>query len=195
MSPLAQARLVLSGGIGCGKSTVGRFLAAAGVAVIDADEVAHRVLEPVGAAYDAVSDRWPDAVRDGFIDRAALAAMVFGDPLQLAELEAITHPAIRSEIARRVASETNEVVVVEVPLLNDYFDDGWRRIVVDAPDEVRRRRLEARGMTPPDIAQRMDAQPGRDEWLAAADFVIDNSGSLDALRDEVERFLTSIRGR
>ena len=101
MSPSAQVLLVLSGGIGSGKSTVGRRLAERGMAVIDADEVGHRVLEPDGAAFDEVAQRWPEVVSEDSIDRTALGRVVFGDAAQLRELEAITHPAIRAEIESR----------------------------------------------------------------------------------------------
>ena len=90
MSALAQARVVLCGGIGSGKSTVGTLLAARGAFVIDADEVGHRVLEPGGRAFDPVAGRWPSVVVDNAIDRGALGRIVFDDAAQLAELEAIT---------------------------------------------------------------------------------------------------------
>jgi dephospho-CoA kinase len=187
MSTHAQARVVLCGGIGSGKSTAGGLFGAAGAEVIDADEVGHRVLEPGGAAFDAVSTRWPRVVVDGVIDRGALGQIVFGDPGELGELEAITHPAIRASIVGRLAAASAPLIVVEVPLLSHFLGDGWQRVVVDCPDHIRRQRLLARGMTAADVSQRMAAQPAREEWLAAADLVIDNSGTRRELEREVDR--------
>ncbi len=179
--------VLLSGGIGAGKSEVGRRLGARGADVIDADRVGHEVLEPGGDAFASVAARWPQVVAAGRIDRAALGRIVFADPAELAALEAMTHPAIAARIAARVASSGRRVVVVELPLTVDLFGPGWVRVVVDAPEHVRRRRLAARGMAPADVDARLAAQPDRDEWLAAADYVVDNSGERDALEDEVDR--------
>ncbi len=171
------------------------MLAEAGAYVIDADEVGHRVLEPSGAAYAAVVERWPQVVADGVIDRPALGRIVFADPGELAALESITHPAIRSVISDRIAASEAPLVVVEVPLLTHFLGEGWLRVVVDAPDEERRRRLIARGMTPADVDARMAAQPARHRWLEAADIVVDNSGTLDDLRGAVGRLLRDLPGR
>lgn len=181
MAPDAQARVVLTGGIGSGKSTAGRLFAALGAEVIDADEVGHAVLEPGGAAFAAVAARWPQFADGGAIDRAALGRLVFSDPVELAALESLTHPAIRSTITQRLECVEAPVVVVEVPLLSDFLGDDWRRIVVDTPDPIRKERLLARGMTEGDINQRMAAQPSRAEWLEAADLVLDNSGTPEDL--------------
>jgi dephospho-CoA kinase len=193
MSAPAQARVVLCGGIGSGKSTAGDFLAARGAEVIDADEVGHMVLEPTGSAFAAVADRWPEVATDGVIDRSALGRIVFGDRDELARLEAITHPAIRTEVARRVLASAASLVVVEVPLLSDFLGDGWLRAVVDVPDEIRTQRLLARGMTPAEVEERMAAQPRREQWLAAADYVIDNSGTTEDLERAVNGFLAYLR--
>ncbi len=178
--------VLLSGGIGAGKSEVGRRLAAMGAEVIDADRVGHEVLEPGGEAHSAVTDRWPEVVEDGRVDRAALGRIVFADPEELRALEAISHPAIAARIAARVAASERPVVVVELPLTVDLFGAGWDRVVVDAPDDVRRWRLVARGMAPADIDARIAAQPDRAEWRDAADYVVDNAAGLDALAGEVE---------
>ncbi len=193
MAPDAQARVVLAGGIGSGKSTAGRLFASLGAEVIDADEVGHAVLEPGGAAFEAVAARWPDFVVDQAIDRPALGRLVFSDLAELKALESLTHPAIRSTIGRRLASVEAQVVVVEVPLLSDFLGDGWRRIVVDTGDSVRKERLLARGMTEADVDQRMAAQPSRAEWLEAADLVLDNSGTAEDLEAEVRALLDQLQ--
>ena len=182
----APRTFLLCGPIGAGKSTVGIMLASRGALVIDADKVGHEVMKPDGAAWSAVTARWPAVVVGGVIDRTRLAAVVFSDPGELEALEELTHPAIGGEILRRVAAAQERVIVVEVPLLKDVVGRGWPRLVVDAPEMVRVARLQARGMERAEIDRRMGAQPGRDDWLGAAGHVIDNSGTLVELASEVD---------
>jgi dephospho-CoA kinase len=184
-------RVLLIGGIGTGKSTLARFLAERGAVVIDADEVGHQVLE--AEAFEAVAARWPEVVVDGRIDRQALGAIVFGDALQLRELEAITHPAIRSRILSRVAEAESEIVVVQLPLLEDFLGSGWVRVVIVADREARVARLLGRGMTLDRIEAVMETQPDEEEWVAAADLVVDNSGPLEQLPSQAEELLARIR--
>lgn len=175
-------RWLLSGGIGSGKSEVGRLLAATGIRVVDADRMGHRVLEPSGSAFGAVADRWPEVLRDGVIDRGTLAGIVFADPGQLRELEALTHPHIFGTI--RVELEGfEELAVVEVPII----DTGllWPRMVVDAADEIRFEHALERGMSTDDLRARMASQPSRAQWLASADLVIPNHGTLEELTETV----------
>ena len=176
-------RYLLTGGIGSGKSTAGHLFERLGAVVVSADHVGHAVIAQGGDAYDAVSARFPEAVIDGVIDRPTLAAKVFDDPAELRALEEITHPAIRAAIDRQIEGEAG-VVMVEVPLITDFFGPRWRRIVVDAPAEIRIQRLIERGMAREDIDARMRAQPSRGEWLAVADFVVDNRHDLVALERE-----------
>lgn len=178
-------RLVVMGGIGAGKSTVGSILGDLGACVIDADRVGHEVLEPEGAAFSAVAERWPHVVAGGRIDRAALAAVVFTDVEQLAELEAITHPAIGRTIEARASAAGTRPVVIELPLMRRMLGAGWIWVVVDAPDDIRLARAVARGGDPEDVRRRMAAQPARTEWLQGADHVIVNDGDLDSLAHQV----------
>jgi len=131
-----------------------------------------------------VSARWPAAVVDGRIDRRALAGIVFRDGPALAELELLTHPAIARLLGEEVAGVDAPVIVVEMPLPVDLLGPGWRWVVVDATDDVRLARLEARGMSREEAVRRMDAQPTRDEWLARAELVVDNGGDLAHLEAE-----------
>ncbi len=186
--------MLLGGGIGSGKSAVAALLRELGATVIDADAAGHEVLEPGGEAFARVAARWPEVVRDGRIDRAALGGVVFADPTQLAALEAITHPAIAARIAAAVAAAGTDVVVVEMPVLARLVGQGWPRVVVDAPDEARVARAVARGMDEDDVQRRMAAQPSREDWLAAADYVVDNSGMREDLRGEVERLWAWLTG-
>jgi dephospho-CoA kinase len=186
----ANRRWLLSGGIGSGKSEVGRLLAASGIRVVDADRIGHRVLEPSGKAFGAVADRWPEVLRDGVIDRGRLAGIVFADPGQLRELESLTHPHIFGTI-RGDLEGFEEVAVVEVPIL----DTGllWPRMVVDVPDEVRFERALQRGMDTDDLRARMASQPSRAQWLASADMVIPNQGTLSELADAVSGVVPHLR--
>lgn len=179
--------VLLCGGIGSGKSTAAGLLAARGAHVVSADEAGHRVLEPGAEAYGVVVRRWPESVSDGRIDRSVLAQMVFADPRALAELEAVTHPAIRRLIAEEIRTVSAPMVVVEVPVLSGFLGDDWIRVVVDAPDGTRIDRLRERGMDPADIERRMAAQPSRMDWIRAADHVIDNSEDLAHLESECRR--------
>jgi dephospho-CoA kinase len=178
--------LLLTGGIGSGKSEVGKLLVIRGACVIDADRVGHKVLDVGGEAFAAVCEAFPEVVVDGVIDRARLATEVFADPTRLRLLESLTHPAIRRRIHRMVEQCDDAIVVVEIPLLTDFLGPGWQRIVVDAPESARLERLVARGMRPIDVKTRMAAQPSPEEWREAADYLIDNSGSQGDLVDAVD---------
>ena len=184
---------MLSGGIGSGKSEVRRVLSELGVRTIDADSVGHTVLEPEGAAFEGVGSRWPEVVIDGRIDRRALGAIVFGDQTALRELEEKTHPAIFGKIMTDVEG-FQEAVVVEIPVLRHRLEGEWRRIVVDAPVEVRVSRAIGGGLSEEEVSARMASQPSRSEWLAAADLVIPNQGSLEELEGAVMRARGVISG-
>lgn len=171
------------------------MLADRGAVVIDADSVAREVVEPGGPAYRGVVDRFgPDVVAgDGRIDRPALARIVFGSPSALADLNDLTHPLIAEVVGERLDDQaaTDHVVVLDVPLLVETERARARCaavVVVDCPEDVAVRRLvEQRAMVEADVRSRMAAQATRNERLALADFVIDNSGTRDALALEVER--------
>ncbi|MFP3881044.1 MAG: dephospho-CoA kinase [Actinomycetota bacterium] len=187
-----EHRWILSGGLASGKSQVRRLLEEHGFHTIDADRVGHDVLRSEGPAFDEVVTRWPDIVADGEVDRRALAAVVFNDPVELAALEAITHPHIFDMINARV-EDVDEAVVVEVPVLGHSLGPDWRRIVVDCRDEIRLERAISRGMAAADAQARMASQPSRAEWLAVADVVLPNTGTLLDLRHTVDRW-TSVTG-
>lgn len=179
-----HARWILGGGLASGKSQVRKLLADAGVSTIDADSIGHEVLEPDGAAFREVAATWPQVVVTGRVDRAALAAIVFNDQSQLTRLEKVTHPHIGAEIVR-LAGRRPLPVVVEVPILRLSFGDGWNRIVVDAIDETKLARAGARGMSRSDAEARIASQPSRAQWLATADLVIPNHGTLADLEEAV----------
>jgi dephospho-CoA kinase len=183
----------LTGGIGAGKSTVSRLLASHGGAVIvDADLIAREVVEPGGPAYQGVVDRFgPDVVlEDGSLNRPALAEIVFSDADALKDLNAVVHPAVGAVIAERLAEEaqTDHVVILDVPLLVESGRTNTAgTIVVDCPPEEALQRAVARGLPEDDVRRRMANQVSRDERLAKADFVVDNSGPESALPAEVDK--------
>ncbi len=189
----APLRLVISGGIGSGKTTVLRILGTLGIQVIEADRIGHAVLEPDGAAFAEVAALWPGVVSEGRIDRPSLATIVFSDVEQLRRLESVTHPHIAAEIRNRVGALAEMDVAVEIPLDSDLLGAGWTRIVIDAPDADRGRRAVARGADPEDVSRRMTAQPDRDKWLAAAAVVVDNSGTIADLERNIEQMVVTLR--
>ncbi|MDQ3977963.1 MAG: dephospho-CoA kinase [Actinomycetota bacterium] len=192
----------LTGGIGSGKSTVSAMLADRGAVVIDTDVIAREVVAPGTPGYTAVVDRFgPSVVRPGGeLDRSALARHVFSDEQALADLNAIVHPAVRASVGERLArlQETDHLVVLVVPLLVEvgvgaYDVSGV--LVVDCAEEVAVARLVgARGMDEADARRRLATQASRSERLAAADFVVENDGSLEQLEAEVGRAWEWMRG-
>lgn len=182
----------LTGGIGSGKSTVSAMLADRGAVLIDADAITRELQRPGAPVLSAIVERFGAEVLqpDGTLDRPALAAVVFADPAALADLNAIVHPAVGEEIGRRITAErgTDHVVVLDIPLLVEsgrYTVGGV--LVVDVPVEVAIARLvRQRGMDEADARARVARQASREERLARADFVIDNSGDRDSLARQVE---------
>jgi dephospho-CoA kinase len=169
------------------------MLAERGAVVVDADRLAREAVAVGTDGYRAVVGRFGPGVvaGDGGLDRKALAGVVFDDPRALADLNAIVHPPVRAAIAERVAglAGTDAVVVLEIPLLVESGRSygASRVIVVDCPEEVAVRRLvRGRGMDEADARRRIAAQVSRAERLAAADVVIDNSGSVVDLRRQVD---------
>ena len=190
MRPL---RLVIGGGIGSGKSQAGRLLAERGFAVLDADRVGHSILAGDHPVARQVAERWPETVTGGTIDRRALGRIVFNDRTELAELEAITHPAIREGIAAWARQAGDSPLALEIPILAELVGSNWIRVVVEAPLELRKERLRGRGMSDDEIDARLASQPSQAEWLEAADFVIRNTGTREDLRSALDDTLARIR--
>jgi dephospho-CoA kinase len=182
----------LTGGIGAGKSTVSEALAARGALIVDADAITREVQQPGQPVYAAMVERFGPGIvaPDGSLDRAAVADLVFPDPDALADLNAIVHPAVGAEIARRLADAAggpHEVVVLDVPLLVESGRDGMAGIiVVDCDPEVAVARLvEHRGFREADARARVARQASREERLAKADFTIDNGGARAELEPQL----------
>ena len=185
-------RVGLTGGIGSGKSTVARRLEHLGATIVDADQIAREVVEPGSFAFEAIVDRFgPDIVAaDGGLDRPGLGRIVFGDPQALADLEAITHPAIWELTATRMATaRRNGIVVHDMPILveKNLSADYHLVVVVHTPEEERVRRLvEDRGMEASDARARIAVQATDAQRYAAADAVLDNTGSMADLEAAVD---------
>jgi dephospho-CoA kinase len=184
----------LTGGIGSGKSTVSELLALKGAVIVDADLIVHQIQAPGQPVLAAIAERFGPGVltAEGALDRAGLAAIVFNDREALKALNGIVHPAVRAEMRRQVQEhrDTDRVVVMDVPLM---VEGGRRRynvggvIVVDVPVDVAVDRLvRFRAMDETDARARMSRQVSRDERLAAADRVIDNSGDRQSLAAQVD---------
>lgn len=196
--------IALTGGIGAGKSSASALLVERGAVLVDADAVAKELQRPDGAGFQPIVDRFGVGVvgADGELDRPAIAAIVFADDAARNDLNMIMWPLIGSTINDRVAAnaDTDKVVLLDIPLLgasgNAYNVAGT--VVVDCPIEVALDRLvNQRGMDPGDAERRIAAQITREERLALADFVIDNSGSPDDLALAVEecwRWIAALPG-
>ena len=182
----------LTGGIGSGKSTVSALLAERGAVILDADAVARELQRAGQPVLAAMIERFGDEMltEDGELDRPRLAALVFADPAALADLNALVHPAVGVELLRRIGATrgTDAVVVLDSPLLAVHPRDGMAAtVVVDVPIETAVERLvHQRGMTEADARARIARQISRDERLATADRVIDNSGDRAALEAQVD---------
>lgn len=191
-------RLGLTGGIGSGKSTVSARLASHGAIVIDYDLLAREAVEPGTPALAAIAERFGHEViaPDGTLDRTALGAVVFGDDAARHDLEAITHPAIFDlAIAREATVPDDAVVVHDHPLLVEVGMDAFCDlvVVVDTPEDVQLERLMTlRGMTETGARARLAAQTSREERSAAADIVLDNTGSIEELEAKVDEIWARI---
>lgn len=195
--------LALTGGIASGKSTIAAALAHHGAVVIDADAIVREVQAPASVVLEAIAEEFGAEVlrADGTLDRAALGAKVFGHPERLAALNALVHPAVRSESQRRFdaafAADRDAVVVYDVPLLAEARSgDAWDLVIVaHAPVEERVRRLvEIRGFSDADARARIGSQASDEERLALADVVIDTGTTLDATRRQVDELWERVTG-
>jgi dephospho-CoA kinase len=181
----------LTGGIGSGKSAAAEEFARLGATVVDTDAIAHELTQAGGAAIPEVERLFGKHVigETGAMDRKGMRERVFADPPARKALERLLHPLIREESQRRIAAARGPYVVHVVPLLiesPDYRGRVERVLVVDAPDEQRIARVRARSrLSEAEVRAIMDSQASRAERLAAADDVIDNSGTLAALLRQV----------
>lgn len=188
-------KIGVTGGIGSGKSTVSKRLQELGAVIIDADKVAREIVEPGQPALEELDAAFAGVLNeDGTLNRAELARQAFATPEATQKLNSITHPRIRERtnaLFAQAEQAGEDVVVYDMPLLIENGETSRvdHVLVVDAPDEVRVRRLvESRGLDESDAKARIKAQIDRDSRLAAADTVLDNGGTVDELLAQVDQF-------
>jgi len=181
----------LTGGIGTGKSAAAEEFARLGATVVDTDAIARELTEAGGAALTHIKSLFGEGfiTARGAMDRDAMRKHVFSDPKAKQALEGLLHPMIRAEADRRIAAAAGPYVVYVVPLLIEsggQRDRVQRILVVDAPESLQVERVRARsGLSDKEIRAIVAQQASRQARLAAADDVIENSASLDALRKQV----------
>lgn len=184
----------LTGGIGSGKTTVAEMFAARGAAIVDTDQIAHRLTAPGGAAIGQIRTQFGDAflTADGAMNRAKMREYVFAEPAAKARLEAILHPLIRSETERAAQQEMGDYLIFVVPLLIE-SGQSWKQrvarvLVVDCPEDIQVIRVMSRsGLPESQVRAIMAAQALRQQRLAAADDVINNDGNALTLIPQVDR--------
>ena len=183
----------LTGGIGSGKSAAADAFARLGATVVDTDAIAHELTAPGGAAIAEVARQFGKAFVDasGAMDRKRMRDLVFNDAEEKQRLEALLHPMIRAESQRRVAAAAGPYVVLVVPLLIEsagYRERVGRVLVVDCPEALQLARVRQRsGLSDVEVKRVIASQIQRERRLAAADDVIDNSGTIAALQQQVRR--------
>lgn len=191
----------LTGGIGMGKSTAARNFASLGIPVYDADAEVHALYEKGGAAVPGIAREFPQAVREGRVDRAVLSRLVLGDQSAMNRLEAITHPLVdkaRNEFLARRAREGAPMVVLEIPLLFETGADALVDVVVvvSAPEqEQRKRALSREGMSEEKFAHILSRQWPDAMKRARADFVVNTGESREQSARAVQAIVESLRGR
>jgi dephospho-CoA kinase len=180
------ARVGLTGGIGSGKSEVAKVFAELGALVIDSDALAREAVAPGSEGLRATAARWPETVAGGVLDRAALARIVFDDPLARAELNAIVHPLVRRmALEREAQAAPGQLVIREAPLLfeGDFYKSCDANVLVVAPLELRIARAMARsGLSRGEVERRIAAQIAPDRARQLADYTLENAGTLEELR-------------
>ncbi len=180
----------MTGNIACGKSTVLEMLAERGAETLDADAVYHQLIAPGAPLWAVLRSRFgPDILApDGTINRRALGALVFADPAALAELDALTHPAVVAEVLRRVENSHADVLVVDAVKLvesglADACDALW--LVTCDPDQQVKRLMHRNSLGREVAERRVALQPSLDAKRARADAIIDNSGTIEETRRQV----------
>jgi dephospho-CoA kinase len=191
--------VALTGGIGSGKTMVGEIFAELGALVVDSDQLAREVVERGSKGFDLIVTEFGDEIlKNGDLDRAALASLIFKDPKKRAKLEEITHPLIRQSFAKIVSSAGSESIIInQIPLLveskHDYKFDHV--ITISASEKIRTERLLKRGLTLTQIEQRMKAQATDTQREVISDTVLVNDKSEQELLAQVEKVWDSLKNK
>jgi len=190
-------RIAIAGGIGAGKSLTCDFIVKQGFSVIDSDDVAHQIVEPGKAAWQAIRDAFGDSVlkSDQTIDREFLAKIIFSNDSARNRLNSITHPAIGIEILRQIEACTTPAVFIALPLYRSEhrqifsLDSAWAVLV--SPEIAKKRLVEHRGFSESDAQARIDTQVSNEIRSSIVDRVIWNEGSTEDLHNSVNEALLS----
>ena len=184
-------RIGLTGGIGCGKSSVCKLFAELGAPIIDSDQIAHELVEPGNEALEQIVQQFGSEMLqpDGSLHRSRMRELVFHNENKRQQLEALLHPLIRQEMQRQLDALTAPYAILAIPLL---LEKGWQKqldriLVVDCSEAQQRARAQQRdGSSSETIRRIIGSQIGRTERLEAADDIIDNSGEPATLAPQVE---------
>ncbi len=179
---LALKKIAVTGGLACGKSSVCRFFKELGAEVVDADEIVHHLLATdVDLQRLLIAELGEEIAVDGILSRQRIAEKVFRNPTQLTRLEELLHPAVHQEVERRAEQAESSLFVAEVPLLfESEVAAGYDRVIVVVADEAEcQKRFSGSA-----FEERMSRQFPLEEKRAKADFVIDNLGSLEELKQK-----------
>jgi len=191
--------VALTGGIGSGKTMVGEIFAELGALVVDSDQLAREVVERGSKGFDLIVTEFGDEIlKNGDLDRAALASLIFKDPKKRTRLEEITHPLIRQSFAKIVSSAGSDSIIInQIPLLveskHDYKFDHV--ITISASEKIRTERLLKRGLTLTQIEQRMKAQATDTQREVISDTVLVNDKSEQELLAQVEKVWDSLKNK
>ena len=195
---MSSFRVGLTGGLAAGKSTVGSWLADAGLRVVDADRLVAELYEPGQPGAEIARTMFGAGVLDtnGRVDRGMLAQTVFVDPKARDRLEAVVHPLVRGRFLS-LAEVSSDIIVLEATLLveADFAPMFDFVVTIEADPELRVQRAVERGLTVEAATARLDAQGRTDDRIAAADVVIWNNGDLDELRAQTEQLIDTLRCR
>ena len=184
----------ITGGTGCGKTTLLEMIRQHGGLVLDCDRIYHGLLQAGGEMVDRLAQRFPEAMEDGILNRKKLGAIVFSDPAALAELNEITHSAVKAEVLRLLAGKPALAAIDAIGL----FEGGLAElcdvtVAVTAPEEARIRRLMARDSIPESYARARIAAQKKEDWFRQrCDYVLENDGELDAFATKCVAFLRNM---
>lgn len=188
-------RLGLTGGIGMGKSTVAQLFAAHDIPVFNADETVHRLQAPHGAAMPALTATFPDLITDGYLDRPGLRALVLAQPDKMRLLEQIMHPLVRAARAEFIAqAQTKKAALFDIPLLFEKHSQSEfdKVIVVSCPREIQIERVRQRGLNLDEVHALIARQMPDAQKRSLADYIIENGGSLEATKTQVQAIIKEL---
>ena len=184
----------ITGGTGCGKTTILELLAARGAVILACDAISHRLLQEDASLLAAIEGRFPGTVEGGILQRKKLGAIVFGDPAALQDLNRITHGAVKAEVLRLLTPEPKLAAIDAIGLFESGLDKLCKlTVAVTAPVEARVQRLMARDSISREyVLSRIAAQPTAEEFARRCDYVLENNGTKNDFQQKCLAFLTRL---